>query len=538
MMKLGALMLALAVHAAPCFAETDAAVSTLADSLFGKWSGPGTPGCALAIERDGKAVLARAWGQADLEHGIANTPQTVFEAGSVSKQFTAAAILLLARDGKLALTDDVRKYVPELPDYGKVITLDHLLTHTSGLRDWGTLLDVAGWPRGTRVFSMEQALALATRQRALNFAPGSQYSYSNTGYVLAAIVIARVSGQSFGEFTHERLFAPLGMKHTQWRDNFRRVVANRAIAYHHADAGYEQDMPFEDVVGHGGLLTTVGDLLIWNDALAQQRLGPTIAAQLEQKAVLPAGQVSEYGRGLSVRRYRGALEFAHDGSTAGYRTWMGRYPDQGLSIAVLCNADDAKPHRMGRAVAQQILDLPAYDAALPQAAAPAASREHAGEFYSELLGQRLTLSYADDTLMLPDGAALRPLGANAYAYKTGQLTFDGADQFVVHDEILDPVRYRRVVAGSRDPGAWDAFSGSYRSDEVQASYIVDVSEDTLEFRFADNPDYAFTLTPLGPDLFGSGDNVVHFKRDHAGQVVGLTVTTEGVFDLPFQKNAP
>jgi len=384
---------------------------------------------------------------------------------------------------------------------------------------------------------LEQALALVTRQRALNFSPGSQYSYSNTGYVLAAIVIGRVSGQSFAEFTHERLFAPLGMKHTQWRDNFRRVVAGRAVAYHRTDAGYEQDMPFEDVVGHGGLLTTVGDLQIWNDALAKQELGPTIAAQIEQKTVLPAGQVSEYGRGLSVRRYRGALELAHDGSTAGYRTWMGRYPEQGLSIAVLCNADDARPHRMGRAVAQHILSLPAHGIALAQAAAPAASREHAGEFYSELLGQRLTLSYKDGSLMLPDGAALRVEGANAYAYKTGVLTFDGADQFVVHDESLDPVRYRRVADGASDPAAWAAFFGGYLSDEVQASYVVSVSGSTLEFRFADNPDYKFVLTPLGPDLFGSGDNVVHFKRDGDGHVVGLSVATDGLFDLPFKKMA-
>jgi CubicO group peptidase (beta-lactamase class C family) len=535
MMKVGAAVLACAMQPVPCAAQTDPAVSALAEGLFSKWSGPGTPGCAVAALRDGKAVLTRAWGQADLEHGIANSPQTVFEAGSVSKQFTSAAMLLLARDGKLALSDDVRKYVPELPDYGNTITLEHLLTHTSGLRDWGTLLDVAGWPRGTRVFSMKQALALVARQRTLNFAPGSRYSYSNTGYVLAAIIIGRVSGKSLGEFTRERLFVPLGMKHTQWRDNFRRVVADRAVAYHRTDGGYEQDMPFEDVVGHGGMLTTVGDLLIWNDALAHDRLGTTIAAQLEQRTSLPAGQVSQYGRGLSVRRYRGALELSHDGSTAGYRTWLGRYPEQGLSIAVLCNADDARPHRMGRVIAQHILGLPADSATVAHAVVPSASQEHAGTFYSELLGQRLTLSYRDGALILPDGTALRVLGANSYGYKTAVLTFDGVDQLLVEDESLDPARYRRVVKVASDPAALAAFSGRYYSDEVQAGYVVSVGDGMLAFRFQDNPDYQFDLAPLGPDLFGGDDKVVRFKRDAAGRVVGASVATDGVFDLPFQK---
>ncbi len=536
-MKLGVALLACVMHAVPCAAQTDQAVSAMAESLFGKWSGPGTPGCALAAVRDGKPVLApRAWGQADLEHGIANSSQTVFEAGSISKQFTSAAILLLARDGKLALSDDVRKYVPELSDYGQTITLEHLLTHTSGLRDWGTLLDVAGWPRGTRVFSMAQALALVARQKALNFPPGSRYSYTNSGYVLAAIIIGRVSGKSLGEFTHERLFVPLGMKHTQWRDNFRRVVADRAVAYHLSDGGYEQDMPFEDVVGHGGLLTTVGDLLIWNDALAHDRLGPTIAAQLGQKTALPAGQVSQYGRGLSVRRYRGALEFSHDGSTAGYRTWLGRYPKHDLSIAVLCNADDAKPHRMGRAIAQQVLGLPADGATVAQAAVLKASREHAGTFYSELLGQRLTLSYRDGALLMPDASALRVLGTNSYGYKTAVLTFEGADQLLVQDESLDPVRYRRVLKVASGPAALAVFSGKYHNDDVQTSYVVSVSEGMLVFRFQDNPDYKFNLAPLGPDLFGGDGKVVRFKRDAAGIVVGASVATDAVFDLPFQKD--
>ncbi len=534
--RTSAALLALAIHSASCAAGTDATVSALADRLLGQWRAQGMPGCAVGVEHEGKRVLTRAYGQAELEHGIANTPDTVFEAGSVSKQFTAAAILLLVRDGKLALSDNVRKYVPELPDYGTPITLEHLLTHTSGLRDWGTLLDVAGWPRGTRVFSMDQALALAARQRALNFPPGSQYSYNNTGYVLAAIIVGRVSGKPLAEFTRERLFLPLGMKHTQWRDNFRRVVAGRAVAYHRTNGRYEQDMPFEDVIGHGGMLTTIGDLLIWNDALAHHRLGPTIAPQLEQVTVLSTGALSQYGRGLSVRRHRGVLEFSHDGATAGYRTWLGRYPERGLSIAVLCNADDARAHRMGRELAQHMLQLPSEGATLPTGA-PAASKAHAGAFYNELLGRRLALSYRDGALTMPDGTPLRVLSANAYAYKTAVLTFSGADQFEVRDEGMDPSRYRRVTAAAADVSALAAFAGKFHSAEVQADYLVSVSGGMLEFRFQDNPQYKFELAPLGPDVFGSGEIVVRFKRDAAGGVVGASVSTDGLFELPFHRQA-
>ena len=181
--------------------------------------------------RGGKPVLAKGYGMADLEHDVPITPDTIFEAGSVSKQFTAAAVLLLARDGKLSLDDPVRKYIPELPDYGAPLTIRHMLNHTSGLRDWGSVAGIAGWPRTTRVHTHAHVLDIVSPPAARSTSRRARWSYSNTGFNLAAIIVSRVSGMPFADFTRERLFQPLGMTHTSWRDDYTRIVKGRAMAY-------------------------------------------------------------------------------------------------------------------------------------------------------------------------------------------------------------------------------------------------------------------------------------------------------------------
>ena len=292
-------------------------------------------------------MLARAYGSANLEHDIPNTPETVFEAGSVSKQFTAAAIVLLARQGKLSLDDDVRRHIPEVPDYGTPITLRHLLNHTSGLRDWGSVMQLAGWPRGTRIYTHAHTLDVVSRQKSLNFTPGTEYSYSNTGYNLLAMIVERVSGVSFAEFSRRELFEPLGMTKTEWRDDFTRTVKGRATAYVMDDGAWHQQMPFENIHGNGGLLTTVNDLLRWNQALDSGTIAGLDA--LETQGVLSNGRKIEYALGLSVTEFRGLREVSHSGATAGYRAYLARYPGTGVSVALLCNAGNANPGLATRA---------------------------------------------------------------------------------------------------------------------------------------------------------------------------------------------
>jgi CubicO group peptidase (beta-lactamase class C family) len=325
------------------------------DAVFARWTDQ-TPGCAIGVSRRGTPVMQKAYGMADLEHDAPNKADTIFEAGSVSKQFTATAVLLLARDGKLSLDDPARKYVPELPDYGAPLTIRHMLQHTSGLRDWGELASIAGWPRTTRAHTHAHALDIISRQKSLNFSPGTQYSYSNSGYNLAVIIVSRVSGKSFAEFSQERIFQPLGMTRTSWRNDFRRVVKGRAIAYSPTEGGFRQNMPFEDVHGNGGLLTTVGDLLKWNENFVAPKVGDQEFLKIQQDpGTFNDGRAHDYALGLFVRQYKGLREIGHSGSTAGYRAHLTRFPSEHLSVAVLCNTSSGNATQYAMSVADMYL---------------------------------------------------------------------------------------------------------------------------------------------------------------------------------------
>jgi CubicO group peptidase (beta-lactamase class C family) len=345
---------ALAIQPAATSSQNATGIETGVDRIFARWtsSTASTPGCAVGASVRGMRPLARAYGMADLEHDIRNEPETIFEAGSVSKQFTAAAVLLLARDGKLSLDDPARKYIPELPDYGTPLTVRHMLTHTSGLRDWGSVAAIGGWPRTSRVHTHAHVLDIVSRQKALNFTPGTHWSYSNTGYNLAAVIVSRVSGMSFAEFTRTRIFEPLGMRNTSWRDDFTRIVKRRAIAYSQEQDGFHAEMPFENVHGNGGLLTTVGDLLKWNENFLSPKVGDHAFVKEQQTpGRFTDGRVHDYALGLMIGTYKGMREVSHSGSTAAYRAFLTRFPDQGVSVAVLCNASTGNATQYAHAVA-------------------------------------------------------------------------------------------------------------------------------------------------------------------------------------------
>jgi CubicO group peptidase (beta-lactamase class C family) len=408
------------------------------DAVFSRWT-TATPGCAVGVGVNGKAVLERAYGMADLEHDVPNAPDTIFEAGSVSKQFTAAAVLLLARDGKLSIDDPVRKYVPELPDYGVPLTIRHMLTHTSGLRDWGEVAGIAGWPRTTRVHTHAHVLDIVSRQKALNFTPGTAWSYSNTGYNLAAIIVSRVSGQPFADFSRERIFKPLGMTRTSWRDDYTRIVKQRAIAYELLPDGYHQDMPFENVHGNGGLLTTVGDLLRWNENFVSPKVGDAaFLAEEQTPGRFTDGKAHDYAFGLYVRPYRGVREVSHSGSTAGYRAFLTRYPDQHVSVAVLCNAAAANPTQYAHAVAEGYLGsaLSSVSIASPPSGQyratfrpdPADLRAYAGQYTSDEAETILTIALDGADLVVrrrPDTVLrMQPIEKDVFAVPTlGTVTF-------------------------------------------------------------------------------------------------------------------
>jgi CubicO group peptidase (beta-lactamase class C family) len=431
-------VVACSLSAAPLAQAVAVAPDQAVDGIFAKW-GSTTPGCAVGVAVNGKPVLLKGYGMADLEHDVRNTPDTIFEAGSVSKQFTAMAIMLLARDGKLSIDDPVRKYIPELPDYHVPLTIRHMLTHTSGLRDWGSVESIAGWPRTSRAYTHAHVLDIVSRQQALNFTPGDHYSYSNTGYNLSAIIVSRVSGLSFAEFSRQRIFAPLGLTHTSWRDDFTRVVKNRAIAYSEQDGAFHIEMPFENVHGNGGLLTTVGDLLKWNENFVHPTVGDaSIVAQMTTAGRFNDGKPQDYALGLMLGELRGVKNINHSGSTAGYRAHLNRFPDAHTSVAVLCNVSSGDASRSAQRVSELYLAgrmKPAVAAAAtPAAPAPmnppptaAQLRALAGSYWSDEAETMLIAAVGDQGLVLkrrPDTVIeLTAIGPDKFRGSIGTVTF-------------------------------------------------------------------------------------------------------------------
>jgi CubicO group peptidase (beta-lactamase class C family) len=490
------------------------AAPTTVDEVFAKYR-TSTPGCTVGVAMNAKRVVIKGYGMADLEHDVPNGEETIFEAGSVSKQFTAAAVLLLAREGKLSLDDPVRKHVPEVPDLGAPITIRHMLTHTSGLRDWGSVEDIAGWPRTSRVYTHAHVLEIVSRQKSLNFAPGTQWSYSNTGFNLAAIIVSRVSGTSFADFTRERLFAPLGMTKTSWRDDYTRIVKGRAMAYAERDGSFRTSMPFENVHGNGGLLTTAGDLLKWNENFVTPKVADAaFVAEQQVPGKFSDGRPHIYALGLYARTYRGVREVSHSGSTAGYRAFLARYPDQHTSVAVLCNVASANATDLARQVADIYLG-DRLKPASPPSPTDAELAAAAGLYRSTVNGQ---------TVVISEGRT--GLGNRSWVFdpKGAKAT----------DEHGVAETYERVERARPTASDLQSYAGTYTSDEAETVLTVAVENGALVVKR--RPSTTIALAPLYADAFsGPQLGMVIFRRDGAGKVTALSVVQERVWDLRFSK---
>jgi CubicO group peptidase (beta-lactamase class C family) len=543
-MRLVVVIVAFAIASPVALAQAPPRQDTIArvDSIFSRFT-LATPGCAVGVSRHGRTVLARAYGVSNLEYDVPLTTESIIEAGSVAKQFTAAAILLLAQQGKLSIDDQVRKHIPELPDYGAPLTIRHMLNHTSGLRDWGTVAAVEGWPRGSRVHTHEHVLDIVTRQRSLNFPPGSEYLYSNTGYNLLAIIVQRVSGRSFADFTRTEVFEPLGMTRTSWRDDYTRVVRGRATAYSPTQSGFRLNMPFENVHGNGGLLTTVEDLLRWSANFDAGHVGgPPLLREQVRPGRLTSGREIEYAAGLSVSRYRGVPEVSHSGATAGYRAFLTRYPDQGIAVAVLCNHAGAPAVTLGHRVADLFLGSVATDPAPPKpvALAPAVLAARAGLYRNAVTGQPLRISVRDGKLVDEGGTEAVPLSPNLFHNPNGgRALFDVAPDGRTRALRLlqadgDTLLFLPVEPYSPTPSDLAAFAGTYSSDEAATSFTIVAQGGKLLLR--QRPALSFELQPRYRDVFEvpTGD-IIRFVRDDTGKVTEMSLFLGRVRDLRFRR---
>jgi CubicO group peptidase (beta-lactamase class C family) len=506
------------------------------DRMF-SWATTSSPGCGVAVSRNGRVLANRVYGMADLERGVALTPETPFDLGSVTKQFVAASILLLVHEGRISLSDDVRRYIPELPDYGHTVTIDHLLTHTSGIRDWVWLSSVTG--------GREAVLPLILRQRGLNFAPGEEWSYSNSGYELLREVVARVSGRPLAEFMRTRLFEPLGMRNTGYARDVREVP-NAALAYEKQGEQWRPDMLLGNARGGGGVFSTAGDLLIWNDALTSSRLGAFVSEKIQEPARLANGRRLDYARGLMLDD-DGEIVF-HAGDAAAYSSFVARLPREGVSLALLCNGGEVADDGNYEAhIIDLLVPTPATEAAPAATAADVPTPDlggRAGLFFNEQTGDPLRLVVNGGRLRIAGGPPLVPLANDRFRNPRGVLSFMSQDEFELHFVSRDQLelrsmegrttRYRRAQGYA--PGAADlaAFAGRYETDEIGAVEITPAGNG-LSGRLNDSPPLVFA--PVDPDVFQLGQMTMRFRRDAAGKLIGLDLSSPAVRNAHFPRRS-
>ena len=518
-------------------------LSAITDKVFAPWNSTHTPGCAVGIARGGQVLARRGYGMADIVADRSITAETILESGSVAKQFTATAVLLLMADGKLSLDDDARKYLPELPVYSRPITIRNLLTHTSGLREWSNLVEWQGWPRGTRAHTQSDVFELVTHQTALNYAVGDYYSYTNSGFLLLRTLVERVSGQSFPAFTEARIFRPLGMTHTRWRDDFTRIVPGLAQAYSRAPDGWHLDMPFDNVIGAGGLLTTVGDWLAWNEALTRKTLGAAVVDSMMRRMRLTSGLEIQYALGIVQTRYRGLREVSHSGSTAGYSTFLARYPERdNLSIAVMCNAAGAGATAYTHAIVDALLpDLPRA-AAMDTVSSPTEQADlasFAGFYRDTRTNTPLELELVNGQLRRAGGPAGRSLRDGTMAFGATRLRMErGADgkARALKQATADGDTIVYVFAGAPwvpSPVELAALAGRYGNDEIGVTFEVKAGNGIL--LLSPRAGLADTLTPTFRDAFRVGGGSVWFTRDGSGRVVAKHLGSARVWDFVSQR---
>jgi CubicO group peptidase (beta-lactamase class C family) len=499
----------------------------------------------VAVLREGVVTFQRAYGMADLERHVAITPRTVFDTQSLSKEFVAYTTLLLVRDGKLALDDDVRRWIPELPDYGTPITVRHLLQHTSGLRDSGILAqDVGGQFEETA--TREQLLDLIFRQKALNYTPGAAHSYTNSGYLLLPLIVERIEKKPFAAVIRERVFEPAGMTSTRWRDDRAEVIDNRAVGYRHQDDGTYHF----GANSHNGVFTTIEDLAHWDRHLDRDADGRALFAQMTTPGVLPSGEAIEYGFGVEATKYRGLPADMHGGDAPDGTAIYARFPDQRVGLALLCNGHPADfratnlAPKVADIVLKDVLGAPESSASTvtvplpaPQPITPAELQRVAGSYFGEWGGPWVrTFAVRDGALKLifddKSVVDMIPIGDGRFRAATSDAVYSFSRDGRSVERVLPKQRTLSLerVEPAGTPRLED-FAGIYSNTEVDSSITVTAHDGKLWYARPRLP--ADALAPMFRDAFEDNGLVLRFTRDAGGRVTGLTTHWDRVWRMPY-----
>ena len=538
-------------------------VTRQVDKVFEKWDKPDSPGCALGVYKDGKIIYKRGYGMADLNDDVPITPATVFHVASMSKQFTAASIVLLAQQGKLSLDDDIRKYIPELPDFGQRITIRHLVHHTSGLRDQWNLLELAGWRYSLDLITDDDVMSVMTRQKDLNFKPGDKHVYCNTGYTLMGLIVKRVSGLSLREFTTKNIFEPLGMSHTHFRDDHAEIIKHDAL-------GYEQeskDKPFRmsltnfDTVGATSLHTTVEDLELWDENFYHPRVGgQPFLQQMIERGKLNNGEQLDYAFGLVVGKYKGLSTVDHGGADAGYRSDLMRFPDQHFSASVLCNSAETNPTALVQQVADVLLakELKTPEKTSTKDPAKSSLASLTPEQMAPLVGiywnrendgfERVQLKNGKLHIDLGGGEVhpLKPFEDSHF--HVGDVPWgDFVDIHFIPAAAEKPRRFEQSF-GEGKPDSFEAatayvpagaelpdYAGAYVSEEIDPVYRMVLQDENLTLtRLKNKPE---ALHPAVRDVFTGEIGTVRFLRDANQHISGFILNAGRIQNFRFSKKA-
>ncbi|GEN11903.1 hypothetical protein MFU01_69400 [Myxococcus fulvus] len=514
--------------------ETRAQRHARVDALFATWRGKASPGCGVGVSRDGTRDYMKGHGLANLEFGVPLTPRSSFNLASITKQFVAFSIGLLAQEGKLSLDDDVRKHVPELPDHGKPITVAHLMHHISGLREQGQLLSLAGW-RSEDLYTEEDVLWVQSRQRGVNFAAGEEVLYVNAAYSLLGVIVRRVSGKSLRAFADERIFKPLGMADTSFRDDQEPPIPQRVTGYMpRAEGGWRLSAADLGFKGTSAVYSSVNDMLTWQQNLLDGRLGGTALRDLLQTSGrLNDGRETGYGGGLRLGTYRGLRTVTHDGYMVGFRTESILFPAQKLAITVLCNDGKIDPTVLARKVAEVYLGNLLKDTTPPAVVVPEEELAAlAGNYWSPQTDEVVRLEVKEGALReVGSPSKLTPIGQGQFlpAEPTpGLWRFDasaapGAPALGIRDFWPTTREFIRVREPMPTAGELEALVGKYRSDEVDMTYTVRLVDGKLALSWFRRDD--LMLEPVGGNRFVSSFGAVSFTKGASGGVDGMLVSS-------------
>jgi len=530
------------------------------DSVFQRFDRTDSPGCALGVYQDGKILYARGYGMASLEHGVAMSPRSVLDVGSISKQFTAMSILMLQREGKLSLEDPIRKYIPEMPAYADKITLRRALSQTSGLRDLYVMMSQTG-----RTFAGDSidALRVITHSAEPNYTPGERYLYTNSGWILAAQIVYRLTGKTLAEFADERIFGPLGMHDTRILADATTIIPNGAEGYAPQGGGrpgFRVARSSYDgaIMGAGAVHTSVEDFGRWLDNYDNATVGGrdiiatmTTPTMLNDGTPAKSGPTQAYAIGLNVGTMRGLRVVSHGGSWAGYRGHFLRFPDQHFAVATFCNVTTSGPDSLARKVAGIYLadrmqpdSAAGWSVALmgaPRADVPVANlRSLAGVWRNVERGEVRRIRLVGDTLFTTGGGErtrIVPLGGGRYRAGETELRLEAAGAVASRMIVRTPgdsVTFTRADTVALTPAQLAEYAGNYRSDEVETTQTWKIEKGQLVVYANDRR--LGTLEPAYKDGFTrGGGNVIDVVRDAKGRITGFVVEAGRVRHLRFTR---